>query len=93
MNFKLSFNKHQICNRTINGSQVKPENDAVEMGMYLSVNLQSRETHFVISSVQANNTGIYGCEAEVLFPPPYRKLSGRLIAVFVEGTPANSLLS
>ncbi|XP_023661521.1 T-cell-specific surface glycoprotein CD28 [Paramormyrops kingsleyae] len=83
MTFKLSFNKHQICNRTFNGSHFKHQN-AVEMGVDLKVNHRNREAHFEISSVQANSTGIYGCEAEVLFPPPYRKLTARLIAVFVE---------
>ncbi|XP_048883571.1 T-cell-specific surface glycoprotein CD28 isoform X2 [Brienomyrus brachyistius] len=83
MTFKLYFNKQQIGNRTFNGSQTKNEN-VTGMGIDLRVNQQNRGAHFEISSVQPNSTGIYSCEAEVLFPPPYQKLTARLIAVFVE---------
>nr|XP_023661523.1 uncharacterized protein LOC111840682 isoform X2 [Paramormyrops kingsleyae] len=42
MTFKLSFNKHQICNRTFNGSHFKHQN-AVEMGVDLKVNHRNQE--------------------------------------------------
>ncbi|XP_048883580.1 T-cell-specific surface glycoprotein CD28 isoform X3 [Brienomyrus brachyistius] len=83
LTLKLHLSSTQIGNRTFNGSQTKNEN-VTGMGIDLRVNQQNRGAHFEISSVQPNSTGIYSCEAEVLFPPPYQKLTARLIAVFVE---------
>ncbi|KAA0722266.1 hypothetical protein E1301_Tti014468 [Triplophysa tibetana] len=55
---------------------------------HLSVNLTDNSTNFILLNVTVNITGLYTCEAEKNFPPPFEKVEQMpQTIVFVEETP------
>ncbi|KAG7463973.1 hypothetical protein MATL_G00182360 [Megalops atlanticus] len=44
----------------------------------------SKAARFLLSQLKANSSALYNCEAEVLYPPPYRTSHGQEVMISVE---------
>uniref|UniRef100_A0A8C9S2I3 Uncharacterized LOC108920653 n=1 Tax=Scleropages formosus TaxID=113540 RepID=A0A8C9S2I3_SCLFO len=64
VSFKLFHNKDIISTG----------NASAREGVKLELDKPNQKAYYQLSNVQANWTGLYRCEAEVLYPPPYKKL-------------------
>ncbi|XP_076839368.1 T-cell-specific surface glycoprotein CD28 [Brachyhypopomus gauderio] len=70
MKFKLFKGSSEIATNVANKSAA---NDLNESGgqIALSVNMVNNRTNFVLNGVTMDYTGLYTCEAEILYPPPF----------------------
>ncbi|XP_015214827.2 T-cell-specific surface glycoprotein CD28-like [Lepisosteus oculatus] len=48
------------------------------------VNFGLSQAYFTLSQLQTHDTGIYSCDIEVLYPPPYRKINGSTTVLIVD---------
>lgn len=58
----------------INNTSVNINNNNPNFPAILKVNLMDNSTSFILFGVTVNFTGLYTCEAEIIFPPPFRNV-------------------
>lgn len=88
MEFKL-FKDSDLVTSTyikINYTSIIQNDNSPNFPANLSVNQLNNSTSFILFGVTTNFTGLYTCEAEIMYPPPFKKVPHTPQAiVFVEG--------
>lgn len=88
MDFKLFKGPDQLTSIfiKINDTSINKNNNSPSFPADLIVNHLDNSSSFILFGVTTNFTGLYACEAEIIYPPPFKKVSHiPQTIVFVEG--------
>ncbi|KAL4635812.1 hypothetical protein GN956_G13058 [Arapaima gigas] len=80
VSFKLFLNNDIIISSTWKSNNTPTINQ--KEGVTLQVD--NHKAQFQLSKMQTNWTGLYRCEAEILYPPPYKKLPDEESVLIIE---------
>ncbi|KAI1885024.1 hypothetical protein AGOR_G00215920 [Albula goreensis] len=83
---EITFRLHN-CNGSTKVVKWKDNTTQNEDGAEFEIQGPSRPSRFKLSQLFVNSTGLYYCEAEVLYPPPYSKIQGEHTLILVEEVP------
>ncbi|XP_048053047.1 uncharacterized protein si:dkey-1h24.6 isoform X1 [Megalobrama amblycephala] len=77
MDFKLFKGSDQVTSIyiKINDTSINKNNNSPNFPADLNVNHLDNSSSFILFGVTTNFTGLYTCEAEIIYPPPFKKVS------------------
>ncbi|KAK2905216.1 hypothetical protein QQF64_033471 [Cirrhinus molitorella] len=82
--YKGLHGRERICSAYVNRSEPNFTTDGT---VNCRGSISSGRVDMIIAGLRGNDTDIYRCEIEILFPPPYLRTTGNGTVVYIQETP------